>query len=394
LAWANTLPDVKDPVLAYGYPLGGTSLSITKGIISRIEFAPYDYTTAGLRIQIDAAVNHGNSGGPAVIGDNMVGLAVSKLNGAENIGYIIPCEEIKLFLEDVADGRYDGKPALVDDFQTLENVALRSFLKLGRSAAGAVVHRPYSSDPGYPLKEWDVVTRIGDTPVDDQGMIRAGDNLRVLFTYLVQKLSKNGKVPLTVIRAGKEIKVEVPVITSRPTVIPDLGGAYPSYFVFGPVVFSGASTFFVGGMTGGRTGPATMNLLVGRGSPLLRRMGDKPKFEGESLVVISSPYFPHKSSKGYPNPASQVVKTVNGIAIKNLPHLVEVLRDSKEEYIAIEFDIPHGETHVFSRPEMLAITDEVLTDNGIRSQGSPDVMAVWNAKSPQAKAGSTVNTKP
>jgi hypothetical protein len=35
---------------------------------------------------------------------------------------------------------------------------------------------------------------------------------------------------------------------------------------------------------------------------------------------------------------------------------------------------------VFPRAEMLAATDGILTDNGIRSQGSPDTMAIWNAK--------------
>jgi hypothetical protein len=35
---------------------------------------------------------------------------------------------------------------------------------------------------------------------------------------------------------------------------------------------------------------------------------------------------------------------------------------------------------VFPRTKMLAATDEILNDNGIRSQGSPDVLAVWKAK--------------
>ena len=76
---ASTLPSVKDSVLVYGFPTGGTSLSITKGIVSRIEYAGYNYPMAGLRIQIDAAINPGNSGGPAVAGDTMIGLAFSRL---------------------------------------------------------------------------------------------------------------------------------------------------------------------------------------------------------------------------------------------------------------------------------------------------------------------------
>ena len=75
-----------------------------------------------------------------------------------------------------------------------------------------------------------------------------------------------------------------------------------------------------------------------------------------------------------------MVKSVNGIRIKNLGHLVEVLRDSRDKFITIAFDVRDGETMVFPRADMLAATDGILTDNGIRSQGSPDTMAIWNAK--------------
>ena len=63
------------------------------------------------------------------------------------------------------------------------------------------------------------------------------------------------------------------------------------------------------------------------------------------------------------------MKTVNGIPVKNLNHLVEILRDSKDEFITIECDSRFSETMVFPRAQMLAATDEILTDNGVRSPG-------------------------
>jgi S1-C subfamily serine protease len=381
LKFRKNLPDAKDAVMAYGYPTGGTSLSITKGIISRIEFAGYNLSTPGLRIQIDAAINPGNSGGPAVVGDEMIGLAFSHLQGAQNIGYIIPAEEIELFLRDVADGHYDGKPAMYDDVQTLENPALRSFLHLPPSVEGIVVHRPFSTDASYPLKEWDLITKIGDTPVDDQGMIKVSDNLRVRFTYLIQKLAKQNKVPLTLFRGGKELKIDFPVLSQRPLVIPDLEGAYPSYFVYGPMVFADASNEFLGLAARDRQAGGMIGMLTFLGSPLITRVGDKPAFEGERLVIVTSPFFPHKLAKGYGNPAWQVVKTVNGHPIKNLAHLVEVLRDLKDEFVTFEFNArASGETIVFPRAETVAATNDILTDNGIRSQGSPDILKIWETK--------------
>jgi S1-C subfamily serine protease len=377
---AKALPEIKDAVMVYGYPTGGSSLSITKGIVSRIEFAPYNYQVSGLRIQIDAAINPGNSGGPAVAGDKMIGLAFSHLQNAENIGYIIPCEEIELFLQDVAAGRHEGKPGMFDDFQTLENPALRTFLKLDKSAQGIVVHRPASPDPAYPLKEWDLITKIGDTPVDDQGMVTLkSGGLRLHFTYLVQKTTRNGKVPLTLIRSGKEMQLDLPVQSRLPLVMGALEGNYPSYFVYGPLVFSTATQEFLATLAREESGRWT-RFLISTGSPLLKRFMDLPAFPGERLVVVSSPFFPHKLAQGYSNPQTEVVKSVNGIAIKNLEHLVQVLRDCRDEMISIEFDSRSGEALVFRRVEITAATEEILTDNGVRSQGSADTLSVWNAK--------------
>jgi S1-C subfamily serine protease len=373
---AVELPDVKDAVMAYGYPAGGSNLSITKGIVSRIEFAPYNRPVSGMRVQIDAAINHGNSGGPAVVGDKMIGLAFSSLGGTQNIGYIIPNEEIELFLKDIADGKYDGKPAMFDDLQTLENPALRAFLKLPPGVQGIVVHEPYVRQGPSPLKQWDVITKIGDTPVDDQGMVQlgAGASLRIRFQYLVQRLAKNGKVPLTLVRAGKTMTVQLPVSPTYPLLIPDKAGEYPPYFIYGPLVFSGATSSLMGyGMREmGGTGMLT--------SPLVKRMMDPPAFAGEELVVVPSPFLPHKLVSGYGNPAGSVVKSVNGVAIKNLQHLVEVLRDDHGEFLTFEVAQRGGETYVFSRKDLDAATEEILNDNGIRSQGSAELMKVWAAK--------------
>jgi hypothetical protein len=56
------------------------------------------------------------------------------------------------------------------------------------------------------------------------------------------------------------------------------------------------------------------------------------------------------------------------------------LRDSKDEFITLECDTRYGETMIFPRAQMLAATDDILTDNGVRAQGSPDTLAVWSAK--------------
>lgn len=378
---AGALPQVKDNVLVYGYPTGGTSLSITKGIVSRVEFAGYNYPTSGLRIQIDAAINPGNSGGPALVNDRVIGLAYSHLSNAQNIGYIIPSEEIELFLKDLVDGRYDGKPGIYEGFQTLENAGLRAYLKLDRGVQGIVVHETYRADAAYPLKEWDIITSIGDTPVDNEGMIKLGDNLRVRFTYLAQHLAKDGRVPLTILRGGRSLAVELPVSPDRPKLLPYLHGDYPPYFIFGPLVFSVATEDFFSAFSSAHPGALpVLHSLIAVGNPIITRRSDRPAFPEEELVFVSSPFLPHKLSKGYGAPVLKVVEAINGTPVRNLAHLVTLLRDSKDEFIVIDFATHSAETMVFPRAGMLAATEEILTDNGIREQGSPDMVKIWKAK--------------
>jgi S1-C subfamily serine protease len=374
---ASILPSVKDPVLVYGFPTGGTSLSITKGIVSRIEFSGYNFPVSGLRIQIDAAINAGNSGGPAVAGDAMVGLAFSHLGGAENIGYIIPCEEIELFLRGTAHGEKYEKPGFFDEVQSLQNPTLRAYLKAGPGITGMVVTHPDPTVPGNPLRPWDIVTHLGTAPVADDGMVSITDTLRVSFRYLVQKLARDGHIPLKIYRAGRSLDVSMPVPGDHPQLLTDLQGDYPSYFVFGPLVFSAATAQFFAGIGGNAGALAT---LAAMDNPLVTRRGDSPAFPGEQLVVVSSPFFPHDSAKGYDNATAAVVGSINGIPIKNLRHLVEVLRDSREEYLRIEFAGRNHENLVFRRADLAAATDEILNDNGVRSQCSPDLTKVWTAR--------------
>ena len=377
LARAAMLPSVRDQVFAYGFPTGGASLSITKGIVSRIEFTNYSLDTAGLRIQIDAAINPGNSGGPVVAGDKMIGLAFSHAANTQNIGYIIPNEEVELFLRDVTDGRYDGKPAFVDEVQTLENPVLRTFLNLDKSVEGAVVQGPALSDASYPLKEWDVITRIGETPIDNQGMVKVGPGLRLRFQYRVQQLAKNGKLPLTIVRGGKTMEVQVPVTAGRKLLIADLDGGYPSYFIYGPIVFSRASAEFLSFMANSSNAMSAYSYIK---SPLVTRRGDSPTAEREELVVVSSPFFPHKLTSGYSNRFGSVIYSINKVPVRSLAHLVALLRDSKDEMIVIHFDQRAGETMVVRRKEMVEATESVLSDNGIRAQGTRDMLDIWAKK--------------
>ena len=369
LPLAEELPAIGTTVQAIGYPMGGEQISITEGVISRVEYTGYYYDTPGLRIQVDAALNPGNSGGPTVAAGEVVGVVFSGIDQAENIGYVIPAEEVRSFLDDVADGTYDGLPRVRVPLQTLENESLRARLGLSRSQTGLLFVEDDERWSHLPLEKWDVLDAIGAYDIDNAGLITLAGDLRLNWAYMVPKLASEDGVAVTVIRDGEQIELRLPVTRHPPRVLQYLADGYPEYFVLGPVVFTPAYSehFF-------QFYPA---YLASVESPVALRSSDRPRFEGEELVVVPSSLLPHPISKGYEVSFLPTLDRVNGEKIRNLEHLVETVGASDDAYLVFEFHDNNQETLVFDRAELLGVVEEVLDDNGIRRQMSPDLEEIW-----------------
>jgi hypothetical protein len=303
-----------------------------------------------------------------------VGLVFRRL---ENIAYVIPNEEIDAYLADVKDGRYDGKPRVTDLFQTLVNEALRKKLGLARSDRGLLVRKPARPDARSALKENDVLTHVGGVPLDNEGMVEYEPDLRLPFTALVPRLSKAGAIPARVLRGGKPLEVSLPVTREDDQLLKTYRGQYPPYFVHGPLIFSPAFDLAVS--TYAQGSPFAMV-----GSPLSARESDRVAFPGEELVVVTAPMFAHRLMRGYSDPFGQAVKDVDGVPVRNLRHLVELLRDGKGEYLTIRFHGELSETLVFPRKAIEEATSELMAENGIPRRGSDDVLTVLRAASATA----------
>ncbi|MCA9234690.1 MAG: trypsin-like peptidase domain-containing protein [Planctomycetales bacterium] len=371
LAFGDELPVVKDKVSVYGYPKGGDDLSITDGIVSRIEFTSYYNDAAGVRVQVDAALNSGNSGGPALRDGKIIGLVFSKIEEADNIGYLIPVEEILAFLDDAADDHIDGRPQLWDGFQTAENTALREFVKLPADVTGVIYQNKQHHDEDYPLQPWDVVTHVGPHSIDNQGYVEVRDDLRMRFNYFIPQLAVDGKVPLTVWRDGQAIEVEAPVSPRRDLVISTLRGEYPEYFIYGPVTFTNVTREMLQALGG-----KGVNYMMQIDSPVIARMMDSRREPGEEIVVVATRMFPHPSIQGYSNYPFGAIGSVNGVEVKNLRHLAQLLDDCQDEFVRFE-PSDHSEPLVFRRDEIEAATESILEDEGIRYQASPTLRDVF-----------------
>ncbi len=218
------------------------------------------------------------------------------------------------------------------------------------------------------------MTRIGTREIDNEGMVEVEDNLRLSFISQVPKLARDGTVPVTVLRAGKTFEVALPVSRQPDRLLRGYEGRYPSYFVCGPLVFSPAvsdaiSLYF-------QYNPG----LANRNSPLLTRRSDRARFREEELVVVTSPLLRTRMTKGYADPFGQVISAVNGTKVKNLTHLVELIRSCKDEFLTFRFAEDYAETLVFRRQAMLDATEPLMSENGIPRRGSDDALAVWAGK--------------
>ncbi len=387
-AFSDQLPRLQSEVRVYGFPEGGDSLSVTEGIVSRIEYSRYGHGAHGLRVQVDAAINPGNSGGPAFADNQIIGIAFRKRSQSDNIGYVIPSEEVQRFLADVEDGHYDGKLCLPIEYQFLLNRSLRGKLGLKAEQTGVWVRSLVETEESFPIHVGDVVTHIGEHDIDNNGNAKLGEDLRVNFEYFISSVAKDDKVPLRVIRDGEEITVDTPVRRPPPRLLRPLKGEYPPYFVYGPLVFIAAPEESVTGVESylASSDPqqrlsavAGMTFLTWRRSPLLLRRFEPPKSEGEELVLVSS-WLSHRIGIGYSSPTMQVVSQVNGMDIHSLKHLVETLRDLKDDHVEFRFADEHVETLVFDRQPLVDATEEILLNNAIPRQASKELMEVWNQK--------------
>src|SRR5712672_2588400 len=170
------IPELESTVSAYGYPIGGERMSVTTGIVSRIDFQLYTHSSIDqhLAIQISAQINPGNSGGPVMLNGKVVGVAFQGYSGdvAQGVAYMIPTPVIRRFIEDIKDGHYDKYVDLGLTPIKLQNPAQRHFLGLKDDDRGVLVGTVIAAGPSAKgLQSGDVLLAIDDHPIASDGTV-------------------------------------------------------------------------------------------------------------------------------------------------------------------------------------------------------------------------------
>ncbi len=239
----DALPYIRQEVAVYGFPSGGNTLSVTKGIVSRIEHHRYTHSGESfLAIQVDAAINPGNSGGPAMSEGRIVGVVMQSRKKSQNIGYLVPVPVIRHFLEDVSDGKYDGFAEIGIMTENLESPTLKAMYGLDENQTGQLVlYVTFNSEAAGRIRPGDILTSIDGHPIQDDGTVEFRPGEYTAFKYYVDLHQRYETVTLGVIRAGKAFDVRLRL---RHTVDDFLMvdtfryDRRPSFFIYGGYVFS------------------------------------------------------------------------------------------------------------------------------------------------------------
>ncbi|MFL6527648.1 MAG: trypsin-like peptidase domain-containing protein [Chthoniobacterales bacterium] len=236
------IPELESTVSAYGYPIGGERMSVTTGIVSRIDFQTYTHSSVDqhLAIQISAQINPGNSGGPVMQNGKVVGVAFQGYSGdvAQGVAYMIPTPVMQRFLKDVADGRYDRYVDLGLSYFKLQNPAQRQFLGLPDDGRGVLVGSVVEAGPsGKSVKPGDVLVSIDNHAIGADSFVELQGE-RVEMPEVVERKFKGDTVKLDIIRDKKPMSVTLTLGTVWPYLIQ--GHQYdvrPRYIVYGGLLF-------------------------------------------------------------------------------------------------------------------------------------------------------------
>ncbi|WP_317929974.1 serine protease [Halioxenophilus sp. WMMB6] len=374
------LPAPLTEVSVFGFPFGGQTLSITRGVLSRVEHQRYahagSYLLAG---QIDAAINPGNSGGPVIVDNKIVGVVMQANAGAnaENQGYFVPPPIINHVLKDAEDGVFNGVPDLGFRTQSLESPASRRAHGLENSEQGVLVTKVFADSSAFgQVQENDVLLAINNHPIANDQTIRLAEDLRTDYKYIVDDLQPGDPLRLQLARAGHRLTVTITADqadTSRTLVQGLQYDQQPRYIVYGGVVFV----------------PLNMNLIKRWGhdwprqAPIdfLHARNEWAKPEQRELVVALK-VLAADVNLGYHNWSNWIISEVNGTPIRDFSHFAEMLYGYQGEFIRFSDD--KGNQMVLDHPLALESEASILERYGLPASQSSGLYDHFASMAPDA----------
>lgn len=323
------VPALDSTVTVLGYPIGGDRLSVTRGVVSRIDYRGYAHSgvDSHLVVQIDAAINPGNSGGPVIQDNALVGVAFQGFSGivAQNVGYMIPTPVLNRFLTDVADGHYDLYVDVGFQYFPLINATHRRALGLEAGDYGVMVGEVMRAGAAYGyLQTGDVLLSIDDHVIFSDGRVDL-DNDRLMLNEVVERKFKGDTVRLNLLRQGRgEMTITMPLTTPWPYLMQaNQYDVRPRFVVFGGLLFQPLSSSFY---------EALQNKSVILRYYYTEFLEEELYLEHPEVVVISK-VFPDPTTSYLEGFTDTIVDQVNDVKIKTLTDLYNAFNQPAEFYV-------------------------------------------------------------
>mmetsp|Transcript_149760 Transcript_149760/g.480938 ORF Transcript_149760/g.480938 Transcript_149760/m.480938 type:complete len:556 (-) Transcript_149760:86-1753(-) len=324
---SESLPALQETVQALGFPTGGRTICVTEGVVSRvdsIELTPPADTT--LVIQIDAAINPGNSGGPVFDArGHCAGVAFCKdvRHTSDNIGYVIPAEVVRCFLQrcDNKDG-YIMSPSVPYRWHKLENQSLRSAHKVPDGISGVLLTSVAPAMDGA-LQVGDVLTHIDGRSISDDGQIQLRGSELIQHRYLLRNKRIGEPTVFRVFREGQQVEPAAVELCDLPPICPRWPDVdyLPEYLILGALALVPLAQSHVWY----KECHSELKATIYRWNR--RWPGDRDNKEGLVLLVT---VFAHELTFGYRR-GWRIVESYNGISITSLRHLRELWHKTRDE---------------------------------------------------------------
>lgn len=355
------LPRLQQNITVYGFPMGGNALSVSTGVVSRIEHTRYAHSQEMfLAIQIDAAINPGNSGGPAMSDGKIVGVVMQQISKSQNIGYLVPPQIVAHFLEDIRDGKCDGMANLGVGTQKMENATLRELYKMNKSQSGIRILDISEQSSLYGiLKEGDVLLSIDGHNIENDATVEFVKEQFTSYSYYIDQKQLGESITLEVLRDAelKKMSITLNNIADDDLLVDTLEhDTMPRYFIYGGYVFT----------------PLTRNLLLRSRSTLLqlRKASSEWATKERDEVVLLLNVLADKSNRGDHGFALWMIDSVNAEKFKDFASFVKILKESKEPYIVLKNR--DGVEVAIDTKEAKEIEDSILKRYSIQSASSED----------------------
>jgi S1-C subfamily serine protease len=368
------LPELRQEILVLGFPLGGDTLSMTRGVVSRIESQAYVHANAELLAgQIDSAVNPGNSGGPVLADGKVVGVVMQVAKDADKVAYMVPTPVVEHFLADVADGRRDGVPRAAFRWQRLEASDLRRKYALPPTETGVLIlDTMVGSVAAGLLRAGDILLSIDGKSIGTDGTIELRPRERTAFTFLLQRRQIGDQVALELLRDGRKIRSALRLdrrVGAGSLVLGPLYGERPRYYIFGGLAFC----------------PATVNYVQAWGEDwwnraprhLLALMGRRAQFEDEQAVVVCG-VLPAELNSGYEEIAEDLIVKADGQSVRSLRHLIQVIESRDAGLLILETH--EGKQVVLDRELAQRNGPAILARYQVLSDRSEDLLAATGGR--------------